>query len=722
MKGKKKHLLYGIAFVVGMFVVGFAIHLGVILFGNYAIDDKQLVMNQASVLFDKNDEEITKLFIVNRELVSIDEIPDHVQHAFIAVEDHRFFSHQGIDFRSIGRALYRDLISGDKSEGGSTITQQLAKNVFLSNEKTWLRKTKEALIAINLERRYSKIDILEMYLNRIYFGHGVYGIQAASKYYFGKTVDELTVEEGALLAAIPKAPSTYSPFTNKEKSKERRDLVLSLMEKRGYLSAEEAVRFQGRALPKTPNQYVRNEAYLSYIDLVLNEAENKYGLTREEVLTGGYRIIVEMDPQLQRVSYEKFQDDVNFPDSMGENDVEGSLVMIDHHTGGVVAVQGGRNYVAQGFHRVYAKRQPGSIFKPIAVYAPALETGEFEPYSLLKDELLDYDGYIPKNYNNSYRGEVTMYDALRESSNAAAVWLLDQIGIDKVKKQLANLGLHLEEEGLALALGGLHEGITPMEVATLYSVFANGGYFVEPYFIREIYDHHGRLVAKHEIEKEQIISPQTAWYMTRMLEAVVNEGTATQGEYEGALAGKTGTTSFEKVKGANRDIWFAGFTPEITGVVWMGYDRTDENHYLTVGSSVPTKLFKNILSQSPIEKSVAFKKPAFVNDLEDPIRLVAINDLSARATLSFRGANIHLHWTGSDDDRVQYRIYKVTENGFEKIDEVIGVHEYTIRGANIFSLASYVVVPYNPQIEREGEPSNVAKAEYSLFSQEHEKW
>lgn len=718
MKWKKKHAIIGACFFIGMFVFGFMIYLSVILFGNYTIDEKQLVMNMTSTIEDKDGEEITKLFIENRELVSLNDIPEHVKQAFIAVEDHRFFSHQGIDFRSIGRALYRDFISGDKSEGGSTITQQLAKNVFLTNEKTWLRKTKEALIAINLERKYSKNDILEMYLNRIYFGHGAYGIQAASKYYFGKNVGELTIDEGALLAALPKAPNSYSPFVDRERGKGRRDLVLSLMEQRGYLSAEEAVRLQGKTIPTTPSRFVKNDAYLSYVDLVLEEAEEKYGFSREEMLTGGYRIVVEMDRKLQEISYEKFQEDANFPQAIGELNVEGSFVMIDHNTGGVVAVQGGRSYVEQGFHRAHAKRQPGSVFKPIAVYAPALETGLYEPYSLLKDELIDYGGYTPRNYNHVYSGEISMYDAVRMSSNAAAVWLLHELGLENVKEEIKKLGFYLEEEGLALALGGLYEGVTPMEIASAYSVFANGGKSVQPYFIKEIYDRNGQLIVSRDVEKVQIISQQTAWYVTRMLEAVVNDGSATQGEYAGALAGKTGTTNFEKVQGGIRDIWFAGFTPNLTGVIWMGYDRTDEENYLTVGSSVPTRLFKEILSDYPAEKNIAFEKPAGVNDLADPIRLVAIDDLSARVSLSFRGATIRLKWTGSDDERIQYHIYEVTDDGYEKIDAITGRDEYTIYGASIFSSSSYIVVPFNPQIEREGEPSNIVNAQYRFFSQQ----
>ncbi|MDQ0254230.1 penicillin-binding protein 2A [Evansella vedderi] len=716
----KKRILFGSAFIAAIFVFGFIVYLGIILFGNYAIDNKELVMNAASTVETGDGDLITRLYFENRDIVSLDEIPEHVQHAFLAVEDHRFFSHQGIDFRAIGRALYRDILAGSKVEGGSTITQQLAKNVFLTHDKTWLRKTKEVLIAINLEYRYSKEDILEMYLNRIYFGHGAHGIQAASQLYFDKPVSELSTEEGALIAALPKAPNYYSPMRNPEESKERRNLVLGLMERRGYLSAEEAVRLQGRTIPTTFAQVTENPAYLSYVDLVLDEGERVYNISKDEILKGGYRIVVEMDPHLQEKTYDAFQDSNNFPAPLGENHVEGSIVLLDHQTGGVVAVQGGRYYVQQGFNRAIAKRQPGSILKPMAVFAPALESGNYHPYSLLTDELIDYNGYSPRNYNHQYSGEITMYDALKDSANAPAVWLLNELGIDLVVDSLKAQNIEINEPGLALALGGLHDGVSPLQMAAAYGTFANGGIYREPYFIKEIYDRNGNLVAERKGIEEQVLSPQTAWYMTRMLEAVVKEGTGASGIYDGPLAGKTGTTSFEGITGANRDIWFAGYTPELSGAIWMGYDRTDEDNYLTASSSLPTKLFKDILTvgKTEMDQNIAFEVPDGVTDLEEPIRFVGIKDLTADVSLGLRGATVHLQWSGSADDRLHYVIYEKKEDGIQKVGEVVGEHEYRITGKNIFSQNAYVVVPYSPQIEREGLPSNVVEARFRLFSQD----
>ncbi|ADU29741.1 transglycosylase domain-containing protein [Evansella cellulosilytica] len=715
----KKRIIFGVAFLFTTVITGFTLYLCIILYGNYTIDNKQFVMNETTTVEDFQGEVISHLYLENRYLVSIDEIPDHVKHAFIAVEDHRFYSHQGIDFKSIGRALYRDIVTRSKAEGASTITQQLAKNVFLSSEKTVLRKTKEVLIAVNLESRYSKDEILEMYLNRIYFGHGAYGIQAASQLYFNKDVSDLTVDEGALLAALPKAPNHFSPLKDLERGKDRRNVVLGLMERHGYLSAEEAVRLQGRNIPVNHVAQTNNAAYHSYIDLVLEEAEQKYHLSEEEILRGGYRIVVEMDRNLQQTTYDLFQDPNNFPASTGENIVEGSIVLISNETGGVAAVQGGREYVRKGFNRAHAKRQPGSIFKPLAVFAPALETGTFHPYSIIPDEEIDYGGYIPRNFSNTYEGEITIYDAMKDSANAPAVWLLNELGTDVAKNSLEKQNIPLDDNGLAIALGGIRDGVSPLQIAAAYSTYANSGNYREPFYIRAIYDRNGVLVAQNEGIEMEVLSPQTAWYMTRMLEAVVSDGTGNTGVYDGPLAGKTGTTAYENVAGANRDIWFAGYTPELSGAIWMGYDRTDENNFLTASSSVPTTLFKNVLSQSinEEEREVAFHIPNGIEDLDAPIRFVGIHDLSAKASLSWSGGKVNLSWSGSDDERLQYIIYEKTDEGTKKIAEITDT-EYTINRVNLFSLNSYIVVPYNPQIEREGEPSNIAKAEFHLFSNE----
>ena len=712
----RKKLIIAFGIVTIMFVISLSIYFTIIFAGNSAIDNKKLVMDATTTIVDQNGNVVSKLYLENRQLVNLSQIPEHVQHAFIAMEDARFYDHRGIDFRAIGRALYRDIIARAKVEGGSTITQQLAKNTFLSSEKTWLRKTKEVVIAMNLERKFSKDELLEMYLNRIYFGHGAHGIQAASQLYFNKEVSELTIDEGALLASLPKAPNTYSPINNIEMSKARRDLTLSVMERRGYLTAEETVRLQGRTIKVDDNRITAdNPAYLTYIDMVLAEAEEKYRLSGMEVLRGGYTIVVPIDIELQEKSYLKFQDPDFFPKSGPNQQVEAALVLMDNNSGGITSVLGGRQYVRKGINRVNVNRQPGSVMKPLVVYGPALESGQYEPYSLLKDELIDYNGYTPRNYNNRYDSYVTMYDALKYSANAPAVWLLNELSVQEGKKYLNDVNIPVNDEGLAIALGGLSEGLSPLQLAKAYRPFANNGKLVEPYFIEKIYDRNGNVVASVEQVEHQVISEQTAWYMTRMLEGVVEEGTGRHGNVNVALAGKTGTTSFEAVHGGVRDALFVGYTPKIVGAIWMGFDRTDEQHYLSVGSSLPTKLFKEIVNEIPHDDEfVAFSMPDGVNDLEPPIHFVQINDLSA--ALSFQGfrLNIKLTWTTSDDERLLYNIYEIVNGQPRLIDQVEGSGEYVIRGVNLFSLNDYIVKPYSIQTNLEGSPSNIAEASFSL--------
>lgn len=703
----KKRLLVGASFSFLAIVIGMLLYLSIIYAGNYVIDDKKLVMHSATSIVNEDGDLVTKLFVENREIISLYEVPLHVQQAFISIEDARFLEHQGIDFRAITRALYRDILAGSKVEGGSTITQQLVKNTFLSHDKTWLRKTKEVLIAMNIERKYSKDEILEMYLNRIYFGHGAYGIQAASKLYFNKDVSELTLEEGALLAGLPKAPTNYSPIVNVERSKQRRDLVLSVMHRRGYLSAEEAVRSQGKMVVIEENRSITENAYLTYVDMILEEAENKYALTNEEVLTGGYTIVVPMDKELQRISYELFQQEHYFPGT--DNDVEAAFVLVDSSSGGIIAVQGGRNYVSKGLNRVKVKRQPGSTFKPLAVYAPAIEEDVSQPYSMLKDELIDYAGYSPRNATNQYSGELSMFDALAHSANAPAVWLLNEFGIERSKSYLEQLEMPIDDHGLAIALGGLSDGITPLQLTKAYRAFAKNGKIVEPYVIQEIYDRNGTLIAATEPSEKPVFSPQTAWYMTRMLEAAVKEGTAKDGYTSQALAGKTGTTSFTDISGAARDAWFVGYTPHVVGTLWMGYDITTTEHHLKGGSRYPTVLFKELINELPTEKSsVAFTPSIDIDELEAPIRVAPIYDLTGAITFKAKGLlGVELEWSTLPDDRVDYHVYEVADGISTKIGSVKGEGQYVVNHVNPFALKEYFVVPYNSFTQREGPASNV---------------
>jgi penicillin-binding protein 2A len=703
---KRKGTLAAISILTAV-LFAFIGYMFILFLGSYVIDEKKFVMNSAATLVDETGRELTRIYVENRDLVSNEDIPEHVKQAFIAVEDARFYEHHGIDIKAIGRALYKDLLAGSKVEGGSTITQQLAKNVFLSNDKTWMRKTKEVIISLNLEKRYTKQKILEMYLNQIYFGHGAYGIQAASQLYFNKPVSELTIEQGSLLAALPKAPTTYSPLLHPDKSLQRRNIVLELMRKANYLTSEQTVRLQGRTLALNIQQQVKEPAFLTYLDMVMEEAEKKFSISSEDLLRGGYKITVPMNATIQKTAYELFQKDRYFPGTAPG--VQGAFVLMDRETGGVLSVIGGRDYVQKGLNRVQVKRQPGSTFKPLAVYAPALQEKMFQPYSLLEDKPFSYDGYIPRNIDGQYKGTVTMYDALVHSTNAPAVWALHELGINVSKQYLTKLGLSIEDDGLAMALGGLREGISPLSLVSAYRSFANEGKTVEPFFIQKIEDRQGNILAETSLKEKKVFSKQTAWHMTKMLEAVVLSGTAKAGQFEGALAGKTGTTSYPGVKGGAKDTWFVGYTNDVVGTVWMGYDKTDQQHYLTKGSSYPTTLFKDILMQSSLKHAAAFTQPKDVRNLPEPIKLQAIEDLSSDIVFKPLGLfTVRLTWTPSQDQRVMYDIYEVNKEGSRLVGKVEGKGTYDIERVNLFNRSSFYIVPYNELTKQQGIKSNEA--------------
>jgi penicillin-binding protein 2A len=707
---KKSLIVLGI--LTGSLIIGFFAYLFIIMAGDYVIDEKDLVMDSATLLVNEKGEKITKIYDENREIVGIEDIPDHVEEAFVAVEDSRFYNHSGIDVKAISRAVYKDILAGSKVEGGSTITQQLAKNVFLSHEKSWLRKTKEAVIAINLERRYSKDKILEMYLNQIYFGHGAYGIQLAAKTYFNKDVSELTVAEGAMLAGLPKAPSYYSPIKHPDASKERRDLVLTLMEKQNYLSPTETVRAQGQTIAVNFTQEERNPAYSTYIDMVINEASEKYHLSREELRQGGYKIVVPMDPAAQNFVYESFQEGKYFIGT-GKEKPEGAMVLMDSRTGGLLAVQGGRNYVTEGLNRVEVNRQPGSTFKPLSVYGPALESDKYKPYSMLRDEEMSYNGYEPKNYNGRYEGKVSMVAAITHSVNSSAVWLLNEIGISYSKKYLEDLGMPIQDKGLGIALGGIDHGVSPLQMVKGYRSFLHDGKTVEPFVISKIYNHEGELIGKAKREEKKVWRKQNAWYMTRILQQVVQNGTGSDGSEKMEIAGKTGTTNYPHVDKGNKDTWFVGYTPQVVGAVWVGYDKTTKESYLNSGSAQPTLLFKQVINKMPSQQGLAFKKPDGVKDLEPPIELIEINNLSAQFGMGDYGMpSVKLNWTPSKDKRLQYKVYAVNEGETTLLDTVKGKGEFVASGKHLFTLPDFYLVPYNPLTKEEGRPSNVVSISF----------
>lgn len=565
---------------------------------------------QATIIYDQNGEIASKISSSNIEGVRIDQIPDDLIHAVIATEDQRFYKHNGINYIAIIKAFFTNLNSGDIVAGGSTITQQLAKNVFLTQDRTYSRKFKEFILTKKIERTYSKDEILERYLNQIYFGEGAWGIQRASQIYFGKDVSALTLGESAMLAGLIKSPSNLSPIKNIEKSIERRDVVLSLMKKEGYISQADVDRAKAQSIVlarKKVDDYKGKYSY--YVDHIIDEAINKYHLTENEILSGGLKIYTELNPTVQKAVENAYQDDHLFPKSQPDQLIQSGAVFINPSTGGISALVGGRGeHTFRGFnHATQLQRQPGSTMKPLAAYTPALEQG-YDTFDMLEDQPINIDGYQPQNYDRQYHGQVTMYDAVIHSYNVPPVWLLNKIGLNNGVNAVERFGIPLEEkdQSLGLALGGIQKGTSPLQMAQAFSTFPNNGEMIEAHSILKIEDANGEVLGKWHKKVTQVTNPEVAQKMTYMLKGVVKEGTGVKAQVNNwDIAGKTGTTELPFVSnGGAKDHWFVGYTTQLVGAVWLGYDKTDSKHYLSGSSSgTATVIFKQILSQLENEET-----------------------------------------------------------------------------------------------------------------------
>lgn len=586
-----------------------------------AWDPEKLEAAQSSIVYDYQGKEVSRLYQVeNREVVKLSRIPIYLQQAFIATEDDRFYQHHGVRPEAIARAALVNLIEGYGSEGGSTITQQLVKNAFFNKpEKTLRRKIQEAILALRLERQYSKAEILEMYLNRIYFGEGAHGVQAAARVYFGKNVENLTLSESALLTGLAKSPATYSPFKHPEAAKDRRAVVLDRMAECQFITPEQAEKAKNEPLGVVAKKTSAGSApansgntYQYFLDCVIEEAsrileeEGLYDNPQLALYQEGLRIYTTMDSDLQRYTEELYSQDKNFPPGKGDQIVQSAAVVIDPKSGGIRTIVGGRNYtLKRGFNRATdAKRQPGSAFKPIAVYAPALVKG-FTPGTVLDDVPVSYkigsDIWSPSNYDGVYRGPITMREAIKRSVNVYAVKMLELIGVSEGIRFAENLGISTlvkqgtkNDNNLSLALGGLTYGVTPLEMAGAYAAFANQGIYIKPYAIEKIEDQNRRVLYQHKSQQQIVMDPRSAYLLTSMLQSVVtSEGGTGQRAYFGRpAAGKTGTTSDDT------NAWFAGYTPDLAAVVWMGYDNQSQSMRSVYGGNYPAPLWKAIMQKA----------------------------------------------------------------------------------------------------------------------------
>lgn len=581
-------------------------------------DPKKFANEATSFVYDYKGNYIGKLHETeDRVPVEYKNIPKNLVNAFLAIEDRRFFEHHGVSIPDLARAAYVDLTKGGAAQGGSTITQQLVKNAILENrQKTYKRKIQEALLAIQVERQYTKEEILTFYLNEIYFGHGAYGVQSASQIYFGKDVKDLTIAECAMLAGIVRNPRGYSPYLNPVNAKQRRQLVLSNMYKYQFITMSQLKSASSESFNLKTLKEQRKTSYPWFMDYVVDQAESllqQRGIDTTLLYTGGLKIYTTLNPKIQTAAEKAFADKDNFPESKTSDPVQGAMVVMEPQTGAIRALVGGREFVTKkGLNRVNVRQQPGSAIKPIAVYAPALDNG-YSPASVLDDIPASFgtsaNPYAPQNYDGRYHGIISIRAAIKDSVNIPAVKLLNEIGVSTGFSYASKMGLTLgkDDKNLALALGGLYKGVTPIEMATAYTTLANAGKKSNSVVITKITDAKGNIIIENTPKSEKVLTPETAYLMTDMLRTVVNSGTGTRAQIPGYLvAGKTGTTQldpkiYEGIRG-NKDAWFCGYTPELVAVVWQGYDKAlDKNkkpqyQYKTYGGNYPAKIFKSVLT------------------------------------------------------------------------------------------------------------------------------
>lgn len=547
----------------------------------------------SSQIFDAKGKLITTVHSVeNRLPVSLTKIPKDLQNAFIAAEDARFYQHVGIDPRGILRAVWSNISDRGVSEGGSTITQQLARNALLSQERTLKRKIQEAFLALQIEQKFSKDEILEMYMNQIYFGQGAYGVQAASQIYFGKKVEDLTLPEAAMIAGLPQSPNYYSPRNNMKAAKERQATVLDQMVKYGYIDQAAAVQAKAKEIKLASPAASNSASY--FIDYVLQQMIDKYGA--DAVYKEGMKIYTSIDLEMQASAERAMKQlPTSYTEKNGIKQPQGALVAIEPQTGHIKAMVGGRGN--DQFNRaVLAERQPGSAFKPF-VYLAAIESG-MSAATRIDDKPVSFGSWSPGNYDGRFRGTVSMRTALEQSLNVVVVKLANHVGVDKPLYYAQQMGIstlvmsgNTNDRNLAMSLGGLTRGVTPLEIASAFGVLANHGVRVEPVSILKVIDRTGKVLEQATPKEKQVVNEKSAYILTDMMKGVVTRGTGAAANIGRPAAGKTGTTSEYK------DAWFVGFTPDLVASVWIGNDNDGTLPGIT-GGDVPAEIWHDFMAEA----------------------------------------------------------------------------------------------------------------------------
>ncbi len=542
----------------------------------------------------------------NREVVDLDEISPHLKRAVLAIEDSYFYSHRGINPSSVGRALLANFSAGSTVEGGSTITMQLVKNLFLTPEQAISRKVAEAVLSLRLEQIFAKDQILEMYLNQVYWGHNTYGVETAAQSYFNKSAADLTLGEAAMMAGLIQAPEEYSPFVNYPLAKERQSTVLARMRQLGWISAEEEAAAKAQPLLIGEITSFRTSVAPYVTEAVVQELKDIFG--NEAVLKGGMRVQTTVDLNIQRLAEETVKRQHALLRQRGFYADQMALVAIDPRTHFVKAMVGGVDYNTSQYNRaIQARRQPGSAFKPFVYYA-AFASGRYTPDTIIQDTPVSYpDGYeyyTPKNYDGSFMGNIPIRKALELSRNVPAIRLGQSVGVDRIIEICRLLGIESPMDPVvSLPLGAVD--LTPMELAGAYATFASNGWHSDPTFIVQVTDSSGNVLLDNTPKPQLILDPWAVAALTDVLQGVVSRGTGTAAQIGRPVAGKTGTTD------SQRDVWFVGYVPQLATAIWVGNDDYSPMGAGATGGGAVAPIWRDFmeraLADTPVEN---FRKPS----------------------------------------------------------------------------------------------------------------
>ena len=616
-----KILKYLFGFIVTLGLIGIIV--GLFAFMHFSkevkLDADKLIHYHPEMttrIYDRNGELIANIFKDKHRLYApFEEIPPRLIEALVAIEDTVFFEHDGVNYEAILRALLKDIKAGKLKEGASTLTQQLVKNTLLTSEKKLKRKINEAILALKLENKLTKEEILERYLNEIYFGHRYYGVKTAALGYFRKSLQDLNLKEMAMLVGLPQAPSHYDPTRHYDISLSRANTVLERMNTLGWITDEELQKYE-KVRPKVYNDSLTKNKLPFIVDQVLKDLQEKY----PDIKTGGYKIYTTIDSSLQQVAKDALRFGYEQIIKRGEgkdvdySDLNGAIVVIDSHSGEILAEVGGVDYSTSSYNRAtQSKRQPGSSFKPF-IYQIALDSGYSVQSRLMdisrtfkyqdKDEEKEWK---PKNYEKNFEGLITLHDALVHSRNLATINLVNSLGLSNVHRKILQMGFEKVPNDLSISLGTF--GISPLQMSSFYSIFANEGTKVTPILVKSIVNYTGE-EQLFEAKTQKVTKPEQAFLVTSILRDVIKKGTGRRAKVKGLeLAGKTGTTNDYK------DAWFCGYSPEIETIVWYGKDNNKAMYKETGGKAAApafSYFFKEYLALHP-ETKVSFDIPKGVH-------------------------------------------------------------------------------------------------------------